>query len=78
MLEAKNQAVFTKRRESEISFDQDSIETLPETYHVSSKIPDLTTFVENFDHFEQFAKLPFAPSEHETQYKETTVVNSRP
>ena len=68
MLEAKNDAVFTKRRESEISIEEDSLETLPETNHVSQKIPDLTTFIENFDQFEKFAKLPFAPSEHETLY----------
>jgi len=46
--------------------EEDSLETLPETNHVSAKIPDLSTFIENFDRFEKFAKLPFAPSEHET------------
>lgn len=70
MLEAKNDAIFTKRWESEISIEEDSLETLPETNHVSAKIPDLTTFIENFDWFEKFAKLPFAPSEHDTLYQE--------
>lgn len=76
MLEVKNNTVFSKRRESEITIEEDSLETLPETNHVSQKIPDLSCFIDNFDWFEKFAKLPFAPSEHETLYKEH--LNSRP